>query len=238
MKRVTFLFVALLFAFLLVWSLPPEAGASKQNTGSNRSELADTKVKPAGFADDDRSPRVRVIMQPSFFQDLGITRAAGPGETSELTGDEENGDDPDLPTKNFMRNRINKEEYLSLRGEFVSRLRGAEPSAPFDARLRGAAIVEMEAQERAMRQEAQKSQGSLHTLAFPNWTELGPRPIPNGQGQQYPTPTVTTGRATAVVVDPANSNKVYLGTAQGGVWRSTDGGTTWTSIFDTAQSLS
>jgi hypothetical protein len=38
-------------------------------------------------------------------------------------------------------------------------------------------------------------------------------------------------------VDPTNSNKIYLGTAQGGVWRSTDGGTTWTAIFDTAQSL-
>src|SRR6185503_14922089 len=35
-----------------------------------------------------------------------------------------------------------------------------------------------------------------------------------------------------------NSNKVYLGTAQGGVWRSLDGGTTWASIFDAAQSLS
>src|SRR5262249_12992727 len=30
----------------------------------------------------------------------------------------------------------------------------------------------------------------------------------------------------------------YIGTAQGGVWRSTNGGTTWAAIFDTAQSLS
>jgi hypothetical protein len=42
---------------------------------------------------------------------------------------------------------------------------------------------------------------------------------------------------TAVVVDPTNSSKVYLGTAQGGVWRSLDGGTTWVSIFDNADSL-
>src|SRR6266705_5573684 len=41
-----------------------------------------------------------------------------------------------------------------------------------------------------------------------------------------------------IVVDPTNSNKVYLGAAQGGVWRSLDGGLTWTPIFDTAQSLS
>src|SRR5262249_35028124 len=37
--------------------------------------------------------------------------------------------------------------------------------------------------------------------------------------------------------DPTNSNKIYLGTAQGGVWRSLNGGATWTTIFDTAQSL-
>jgi hypothetical protein len=38
-------------------------------------------------------------------------------------------------------------------------------------------------------------------------------------------------------VDPTNANKVYLGTAQGGVWRSLDGGSTWTSIFDNAQTM-
>src|SRR5215467_3208551 len=69
-------------------------------------------------------------------------------------------------------------------------------------------------------------------------TPLGPAPLPNGQTQQFPAnPQPMSGRATAIVVDPTNSSKVYLGTAQGGVWRSTDGGTTWTPIFDTAQSL-
>src|SRR6185295_15785567 len=70
------------------------------------------------------------------------------------------------------------------------------------------------------------------------WTAIGPSPLPNGQTQQFPTTAATSGRATAVVVDPTNSSKVYLGTAQGGVWRSTNGGGTWTAIFDTAQSLS
>src|SRR5262249_45289696 len=46
-----------------------------------------------------------------------------------------------------------------------------------------------------------------------------------------------SGRVTAVVVDPNNANNVYLGTAQGGVWRSLNGGTTWEAIFDDAQSL-
>ncbi len=45
-----------------------------------------------------------------------------------------------------------------------------------------------------------------------------------------------TGRTTAFQIDPTNSSKIYLGTAQGGVYRSLDGGTTWTQIFDGATS--
>ena len=41
-----------------------------------------------------------------------------------------------------------------------------------------------------------------------------------------------------IAVDPTNSSKVYLGTAQGGVWRSLDGGTTWAAIFDGPNVLS
>src|SRR5256885_578842 len=63
------------------------------------------------------------------------------------------------------------------------------------------------------------------------WTALGPSPLPNGGGT-----IPVSGRVTTVVVDPTNPNKVYLGEAQGGVWRSLDGGATWVSIFDSAQS--
>src|SRR6185369_15482633 len=69
----------------------------------------------------------------------------------------------------------------------------------------------------------------------PAWTELGPKPLPNGQLQITNAPV--TGRATCIAIDPTNASRVYLGTAQGGVWRSLDGGVTWTNIFDAAQSL-
>src|SRR4029077_18652356 len=66
------------------------------------------------------------------------------------------------------------------------------------------------------------------------WTPIGPSPLPilSGGGT-----FLFSGRVTCVVVDPTSPSKVYLGTAQGGVWRSLDGGATWTSIFDSAQSL-
>jgi len=67
------------------------------------------------------------------------------------------------------------------------------------------------------------------------WANIGPSPIPNGQ-----TETVTTavsGRVTAIAIHPTNPDIVYVGAAQGGVYRSLDGGTTWTQLFDNTQSL-
>jgi photosystem II stability/assembly factor-like uncharacterized protein len=46
------------------------------------------------------------------------------------------------------------------------------------------------------------------------------------------------GRATDVVGDPANASKFYVGAASGGLWKTTDGGATFTPIFDGQGSLS
>src|SRR5258708_521506 len=56
----------------------------------------------------------------------------------------------------------------------------------------------------------------------PAWVPLGPAPIPNGQTQGRTDPV--SGRVTAIVVHPTTPNTVYVGTAQGGVYRSLDGG--------------
>jgi hypothetical protein len=45
------------------------------------------------------------------------------------------------------------------------------------------------------------------------------------------------GLVTAIAVHPTNPNVLYQGTAQGGVWRSGDGGKTWTPLFDQQLSL-
>lgn len=130
-------------------------------------------------------------------------------------------DDPDLPR--FLRGRVDKEAFLRGRSEWVASIRGYDDLAKvgFDARVK--AIRQME------------SQRKINVLANPaTWTEIGPFPIPNGQTS--PVSTVT-GRMTAIEIDPTNNQIVYIGTAFGGVWRSTNGGTTWSAIFDSAATL-
>jgi photosystem II stability/assembly factor-like uncharacterized protein len=68
------------------------------------------------------------------------------------------------------------------------------------------------------------------TITGTVWAPIGPSPISEGSTQD-------NGLVTTIAVNPNNQNVVYVGTAQGGVWRSTDGGDHWTPIFDRQQSL-
>ncbi len=118
---------------------------------------------------------------------------------------------------------------------------GVDPDQPFDSRMRGQAIEQMENQERELFRKANGTSSSsavdITPAAGGAWSPLGPAPLTNGRVQGFLNAPVS-GRATAVAVVPTNSNIVYLGTAQGGVWRSTNGGSSWTNIFDSALSLS
>ncbi len=67
-------------------------------------------------------------------------------------------------------------------------------------------------------------------IAGEKWTPVGPSPL------HYDIYTFS-GRVTALAVHPTNPNLVYVGTAQGGVWRTTDHGATWTPLTDSQKSL-
>ena len=62
------------------------------------------------------------------------------------------------------------------------------------------------------------------------WTPIGPSPISEGG-------VGDNGLVTAIAVSPSDPNVVYIGTAGGGVWRSADGGSHWTPLFDRQISL-
>ena len=60
------------------------------------------------------------------------------------------------------------------------------------------------------------------------WRSIGPTTINGG---------AAAGRVTAIAVHPTQNNIVYAGGAQGGIWKSTDGGDSWAAISDGQCSL-
>ncbi len=70
------------------------------------------------------------------------------------------------------------------------------------------------------------------------WDFLGPAPLDVSKGA-YATPNMspTGGRTSAIAVDPTNSNIIYVGTAMGGVWKSSDNGKSWKPLMDDQPSL-
>ena len=60
--------------------------------------------------------------------------------------------------------------------------------------------------------------GAKTSSSSANWTALGPFGSPSGGD---------AGRVTFVRFHPTLSNSIYLGTGAGGMWYSTDGGTSW-----------
>jgi photosystem II stability/assembly factor-like uncharacterized protein len=61
-----------------------------------------------------------------------------------------------------------------------------------------------------------------------SWQSIGPTTINNGSA---------AGRVTAIVAHPTQPNVLFAGGAQGGVWKSVDGGTSWTPLTDAQCSL-
>jgi len=51
-------------------------------------------------------------------------------------------------------------------------------------------------------------------------------------------PAFTSGRVVGFAVDPENSQHYFVAAASGGVWRTTNDGTSWTPVFDTQGSYS
>src|SRR6185436_18898684 len=51
-------------------------------------------------------------------------------------------------------------------------------------------------------------------------------------------PAFTSGRVSTFAVDPTNTSRYYVAAASGGVWKTINGGITWTPIFDSQGSYS
>jgi photosystem II stability/assembly factor-like uncharacterized protein len=114
-----------------------------------------------------------------------------------------------------------------------------------DPSVRMQAIKQLEEQQKQLlaAQESvtgtttgEQSQSNLAAAAISgNWTPIGPFPIPNGQ--TVGVSTAVSGRTVTIAVHPTNPDIAYVGTAQGGLYRTTNGGATWVPLLDNALSL-
>jgi uncharacterized protein (TIGR03437 family) len=107
---------------------------------------------------------------------------------------------------------------------------------PAGARLN--AIAEIRRIDRAVRAGRQQTRaatalggGLANTLDAATWTSIGPRPT------DLHSTYVTAGRVNAIAIDPRDNDVVYMGAAEGGVWKTTDGGINWKPLTDDQASL-
>jgi photosystem II stability/assembly factor-like uncharacterized protein len=134
-------------------------------------------------------------------------------------------------------------KIIQLREQWFYQQR-AYPHKHIPPGMRMKALRQLRKMQAAQQSRLQKQQTATSTtstttsttfasaLSSTSWTLIGPQPTS--------TPFAfnpVSGRATALAVDPTNSDIVYLGGAEGGVWKTTDGGTTWTPLTDNQPSL-
>ncbi len=86
---------------------------------------------------------------------------------------------------------------------------------------------DMSAMNEGMYRAFKKKQTELQTRAA-NWTLIGPKSTPSGGGN---------GRINAVRVHPTDPNTLFACTPASGLWKSTNGGASWTAISDAISAL-
>jgi hypothetical protein len=136
-------------------------------------------------------------------------------------------------------------DYLREREEWFYRQRRF-PLARIPGGARQFAIGQREAMRREMIRRGMLAAASGQAGAAPQtspsaaWMPIGPTPT-YASGLQFFNQTLNitpvSGRVTALAVDPVNPAIIYLGGADGGVWKSSDGGRNWTALTDAQPSL-
>ena len=97
------------------------------------------------------------------------------------------------------------------------------------------------ARAKAIAQAHGKGKTAARLGPLPSWSPLGPSTIPDGQTDDAVGPlNAVSGRVSAIAADPSDANVVYVGGAQGGVWKTTNATSaspTFTPLTDDQPSL-
>jgi len=161
-----------------------------------------------------------------FVKGIPITTALAEREAADGDLDEhkESKIEPDSPEQ--IRKR---EEW------FYRRRSSANGHIPPGAHLRASQHVQrmIDAQTKLSPANGKAFSAAAAPLVAQPWVSIGPTPASGGIFSPV------TGRITTIAVDPNDTtgNTVLIGGAQGGIWRTTDGGNTWTPVGDQNASL-
>jgi hypothetical protein len=153
---------------------------------------------------------------------------------------------PPPPASRAQRDQSGASEQRRLRDEYWINHLGLQFGVPPQARK--AAVSQMRRMENNQRRTAD-SGGLVSWLTTPlnlfstpalsgpfTWTFIGPQPILNALpnfGGPIPGSTYHAGgRISAIATDPTTTGRIFIGGAGGGVWMSTDSGTTYRPIFN------
>ena len=139
--------------------------------------------------------------------------------------------------KESIRER-EREEGGEREDSFYAQRAYPKKTIPFGARVN--ALEQADREEVRMRRlpKFAREFAQLEAASDEGWTALGPHPIKATPGD---TAIYYSGRVSAIALHPqydgAGNQTVYVGGAQGGVWRSTNNGQNWTPLLDDQPSL-
>ncbi len=118
-------------------------------------------------------------------------------------------------------------------------LQRAYPALTIPPAARMQAIEQMDSEETWMNVLSWVAGEPTALELQPAWAQIGPMPI--RFGQTFSRRVSVSGRISTVVLNPGYDGvanwTVYIGAAQGGVWRSTDNGANWTPLTEDQPSL-
>jgi hypothetical protein len=135
--------------------------------------------------------------------------------------------DPNAPTNgvfSFTGANVFKTNYFDAQGNFAVTL----PTLPAGLNTIGVRVQDFAGN--TFDSQIQFTNASLNTGG---WTAVGPGPVNVSDEANISYQTVT-GTVTSVAADPTDpsGNTYILGALNGGLWRTTDGGNSWTPLTD------
>jgi photosystem II stability/assembly factor-like uncharacterized protein len=214
-RRWVLVFTLATASFVLAWDFTPRAATQGKQGPSSAAPLR--KASEPSVPEESVKKMREALSHGEIDQSSSILKP----DDQDLSDE----DDPDLPPG--MAGRIDKEAYLRARGDYIDMLRGRDSEVPANAREK--AIEQMNKQEGQTKLRA-RFNPLAQLVNTTDWVFIGPAPIPLGQTSTTRVPV--SGRTISIAVHPTDPDTVYVGAAQGGLYKSTNGGTNWTKLFE------